>query len=223
MSFLRLENKIPSLALGIFAFSLILLTHVQKGEVQRVSPTFIAPPKQLERFVFGYQEVVADLLWIRAIQDFDYCDEVLGKHLCRGNSWLFKMLDTVTNLSPHFRTPYASGALALTVIISDYEGAKIIFDKGVERFPNDWQILYRAAYHYMYEVKDNKRAAQLLIRAADNGAPKWAYALAGRLYSDSGALDLAEAVLAEMKASGQEEQFIKRLEDKINSMKNPPR
>ncbi len=209
--------------LGIFAFMLLLSSQFYRGSLQVVKPTFIAPPPQLERFVFGYNEVVADMLWIRAIQDFDYCDDVVSKHLCKGSSWLYKMLDSITNLSPKFRMVYSSGALALTVVISDYEGATKLFDKGVEAFPNDWQILYRAAYHYMYEVKDNKRAAELLIRAADNGAPKWAYALAGRLYSDSGALDLAEAVLAEMKASGQEEQFIKRLEDKINSMKNPPR
>lgn len=217
------NNKIPSLVLGIFSFLLIAVTQTSKVATQKPAPTFIAPPEQLERFVFGYQEVVANFLWIRAIQDFDYCDTKLAKHLCQGNSWLYKMLNTVTDLSPHFRMPYASGALALTVIISDYDGATKLFEKGVKAFPKDWPILYRAAYHYLYEVKDTQRAAELLIAAADNGAPPWLYTLAGRLYSDAGHLELAESLLAQMKASGQEDQFVQRLQDKIDSLKKPAR
>ncbi|WP_235046285.1 hypothetical protein [Bdellovibrio bacteriovorus] len=168
----------------------------------------------------GYGEVIADLLWIRAVQDFDYCDQQIADNVCRNNSWLFLMLDAVTTLSPNFRVPYAAGALALTVIISDIDGATKIFDKGAKAFPNDWPILYRAAYHYMYEVKDNKRAAELLIQAGKNGAPPWVFTLAGRLYSDAGNLELAESVLQDMINTEQDPVLIKRLQDKIQSMKS---
>ena len=173
----------------------------------------------MERFSFGYNEVVADGFWIRTLQDFDYCDKPVSKQVCQSNSWLYEMLDTITNLSPHFRIPYAAGALALTVIITDVDGATKIFDKGVKAFPQDWPILYRAAYHYLYEVKDNKRAAELLIEAGKNGAPPWVLTLAGRLYSDSGNLDLAKALLQEMKESKQDTTLIERLEKKIESIK----
>ncbi|UXR65018.1 tetratricopeptide repeat protein [Bdellovibrio bacteriovorus] len=179
----------------------------------------IDPPPMVERMSFGYAETMADLMWIRALQDFDYCDSEVAKGICRNNSWLYKMLDSVTNLSPKFRMAYAAGALALTIIITDVDGATKIFDKGVKEFPNDWPILYRAAYHYMYEVKDNKRAAELLIQAANNGAPPWLFALAGRLYSDSGNMELAEAVLQDMIATEQDPGLIKRLQQKIQSMK----
>ncbi|MFM6926923.1 MAG: hypothetical protein ACKOX6_00575, partial [Bdellovibrio sp.] len=133
---------------------------------------------------------------------------------------LYKMLDSITNLSPHFRMPYATGGLALSVIISDIEGATKIFDKGAQAFSHDWPILYRAAYHYLYEVNDKKRAAELLIQAGKNGAPQWVFTLAGRLYSDSGNLDLAKALLQEMKNSKQDPTLIERLEKKIESMKS---
>ncbi|MEK2688121.1 hypothetical protein [Bdellovibrio sp. GT3] len=218
-----LKSKIPSILLGIFAFVLVVGTQQTAViPVKNVQAKYIAPPQMLERFAFGYAEVMADTIWIRAVQDMDYCDEVSGKvgevSICANDSWLYKMIDTITNLSPKFRAPYAVGSLALTILITDVDGATKIFEKAVKEFPTDWPILYRAAYHYMYEVKDNKRAAELLIQAADHGAPPWTRTLAGRLYSDSGNLDLAKSLLQNMKDTNQDEHLIKRLEDKIRSM-----
>lgn len=219
-SLVRVSKKASGVVLGAFSILVIALTQMMSSSQTLTFPrNLIAPPPLIERFSFGYQEVLADLLWIRAVQDFDYCDQSIAKNVCRNNSWLFKMLDTVTNLSPHFRIPYAAGGLALTILVTDIDGATKIFDKGVKTFPNDWPILYRAAYHYMYEVKDNRRAAELLIQAGKNGAPPWVFTLAGRLYSDGGNLELAEAVLQEMIETKQDPVLIKRLQDKIASMK----
>lgn len=213
-------SKIPGILLGIFALSCVVLS-LKAGQVLNAREReLIAPPKGMEHFVFGYSESVADILWIRSLQDFDYCEKQIAENRCMDNSWLFDMLNMITNLSPHFRMPYAAGGIALTVIISDIDGATKIFDKGVKVFPNDWPLLYRAAYHYLYEVKDKKRAAELLIQAGENGAPPWVFTLAGRLYSDAGHLELAESLLQEMIQTKQDPSFIKRLQDKINSMKN---
>lgn len=213
------QAKISGLLLGVFAFLSISLSQIHSSQNINVPKNLIPPPLMVERISFGYQEVIADLFWIRAIQDLDYCDKPIAEKVCRNNSWLFQMLDAVTNLSPQFRIPYAAGALALTIIITDIDGATKIFDKGVKAFPKDWPILYRAAYHYLYEVKDKKRAAELLIQAGQNGAPPWVFSLAGRLYSDSGNLELAESLLEEMIQTKQDPSLIKRLQDKINSMK----
>ncbi|UOF02607.1 tetratricopeptide repeat protein [Bdellovibrio reynosensis] len=164
---------------------------------------------------------MADTIWIRAIQDFDYCEQKKAENVCVDNSWLYHMVDAITELSPKFRVAYSNGSLALSVIISDIEGATKIFDKGVKEFPNDWTIQYHAAYHYLYEVKDRKRAAELLLQAGNNGAPAWVFTLAGRLYSDEGNFELAESVLQEMIQNNQDPVLIKRLQDKINSMKKP--
>lgn len=214
------RKKSSSVMLGLFSIFLVVYSALSFTESENSRKSLVAPPKGLQYFSFGYAEVWADLLWIRAVQDFDYCDESKAPGLCKDHSWLYHMLDVTTDLSPQFRIPYAAGALALTVIISDIDGATKIFDKGVKAFPNDWPILYRAAYHYMYEVKDNKRAAELLIQAGKNGAPPWVFTLAGRLYSDSGSVDLAEAVLRDMIETKQDPKLIQRLKDKIQSIKS---
>lgn len=217
------RTTIPSLVLGIVAFVCIFFSQQGWKSVEVSERRLLLPPQGIEHFSFGYSEVVADVFWIRAVQDFDYCEVRIAENVCTNNSWLYQMLDTITNLSPHFRIPYAAGALALTVIISDIDGATKIFDKGVKAFPQDWPILFRAAYHYLYEVKDKQRAAELLVEAGKNGAPPWVYALAGRLYSDTGYLELAQSLLNEMIQTNQDPAVIKRLQDKISSMKAAPR
>lgn len=224
-SSLSLKNqiyaKIPGLCLGIFAFMGIGFSVLKWKTPENIKSEFLTPPQGIEHFSFGYAETTADVLWIRSVQDFDFCEKKIFENYCVNSSWLYKMLEAITNLSPQFRMPYASGALALTVIISDVDGATKIFDKGVKAFPKDWPILYRAAYHYLYEVKDKKRAAELLVQAGQNGAPPWVFNLAGRLYTDEGSAELAEAVLQEMIETEQDPSFIKRLKDKIASIKTP--
>lgn len=214
-----LKRKIPTILVGIFALALLVSAQQSYVQVLDQRRTLLPPPAMLDHMTFGYSEVIADSMWIRALQDFDYCEAEISKRICVNNSWLYRMLDSITNLSPHFRMPYATGGLALSVLVSDIEGAAKFFDKGAKAFPNDWPILYRAAYHYMYEVKDNKRAAELLIQAGKNGAPPWVFTLAGRLYSDAGNLELAESVLQDMIQTKQDPVLIKRLQDKIQSLK----
>ncbi|MBK9322067.1 MAG: hypothetical protein IPM97_03750 [Bdellovibrionaceae bacterium] len=173
----------------------------------------------MERFTFGHRDVIADFFWVRAIQDFDYCDQQIAKNLCVGKGWLYRMLNSITELSPKFRMPYATGAVALSVMVSDIEGAAQIFDKGIENFPNDWPILYRAAYHNLYEVKDKKRAAELFIRAGRNGAPPWVFSLAGGLYNEIDERATAEAILQEMINTEVDPTIIKRLEEKLSNLR----
>jgi hypothetical protein len=217
-SFQRFKSYLPGLVLGGLAIALLAVSQLHLPKTYTIERQLIPPPPHLERFAFGYQEVMADTLWIRALQDFDYCDSQIAKKVCRNNSWLYQMLDSITNLSPNFRIPYAAGALALTVIITDVDGATKIFDKGVKAFPTDWPILYRAAYHYLYEVNDKKRAAELLIAAGKNGAPPWVFSLASRLYSDSGKVDLAKALLEQMIREKQDPSLIERVRKKIESI-----
>lgn len=162
---------------------------------------FAAPPPQMEHFVFGFQESTADLLWIRAIQDFDYCEHEVVQKKCAGQGWLYQMLSTIMNLSPHFRMPAATGGLALTVLVNDMEGASKIFDRATQAFPEDWVILYRASYHALFEEKDKPKAARLLERAAHHGGPEWFYQLSSRLYTEAGEREFAQKMFEEIKNS----------------------
>jgi hypothetical protein len=175
----------------------------------------MAPPPYIEYFTFGYNEVVADALWIRAIQDFDFCDQPISKLVCKGQGWLYHMLDTITDLSPKNLIVFRTGPVELTVIVNDIEGASKLFDKAVEHFPNDWQILYRASYQALFEEHNQKKAADLLVRAAQNGGEQWFYNLAARLYTDGGQKELGLSLYKNLKAAGVDERVLTRMREKL--------
>ena len=164
---------------------------------------------------------MADLFWIRAIQDFDYCEEKISEQVCKGNGWLTKTLDLITDLSPFFRMAYSAGGMALTIIVSDYPGASKIFDKGVARFPTDWIINYKAAYHALFEEKDKVKAALLMERAAAHGAPDWVYALATRLYTDSGQQEMAARLITQLEGEGFDEDIVRLMKQKLSKNASP--
>lgn len=190
----------------------IFETKISNG-TEMSSEFFAPPPEYVEYFTFGFNESIADSLWIRWIQDGDKCvkyqdieqtasvsdsqdpDFTNPRHKVCDNSWSFKMIDAVTKIAPRFKMPYEAGAITLSVLTEDYKGADVIFDRGVKQFPEDWTILYRAAYHYLYDQQNLERAADLLTKASYHGAPEWLKLLASRLYSKTGQIELGLANL----------------------------
>ncbi|MEK6775216.1 MAG: hypothetical protein AABY64_14845 [Bdellovibrionota bacterium] len=206
----------------LFPFLIILLFLSRQSLLEyQHEPGINLPPPHITHFTFGFAEQMADQFWVRVIQDFDYCEQKIAENTCRNQGWLYQMLDLITDLSPNFRMPHATGPLALTVIISDIEGASKLFDKAVKNFPKDWPILYRAAYQALSEEKNKEKAADLLYRAAKYGAPSWAYTLAGRLYSEAGAQELGERIYQEIDQDPNMKDIAKRLRGRLDGKKVP--
>jgi tetratricopeptide (TPR) repeat protein len=195
----------------LIAASLVWTPKAEKEAKQYL----ISPPPKLEYFSFGYQMAIADQLWIRSIQDFDYCENLIAKNHCEGNGWLADMLDTLTSLAPDYLIAYKAGGLALTVIVSDYPGASRIFDKGVAIFPKDLNLLYRAAYHAMIEEKNNEKAARIFVQAAQNGGNAWFYSLATRLLTEAGKQEAAMNLYHELEGTDIEPGTLERIRGKL--------
>lgn len=205
-----------SIIVTIFLVALlqVLLTRGYNYERQKI---FIGPSKNVTNFTFGYKDALSSIFWVRVVQDFHVCDQkpekvkypgyragmdpvedVLTRQLpqptCE-NGWVYQMLDVISDLDPTFRSVFLDGGTMLSVMVDDREGASKIFRKGVEAYPNDWEVLYRAAYHELFEMQDAKAAEKLMYRAAENGAPQWTYSLAAKLSSRTGQAAMALSVL----------------------------
>jgi len=212
---LQFQNPKTLALAGVFSLLLIGLTTVKKTNPEFQSEKFL-PPKGIVNFTFGQRELMADLYWIRLIQDFDFCERKIDQMNCSGRGWVFHMLDLVTELSLSFRMPLAVGPMMLSVVVSDIQGASLLFDKAVARFPHDWSILYRASYHALIEEKDRAKAAALLERAGREGAPEWVFSLSARLYSESGQAEVAAGLLSELEQSGSvSEGILERIRQKL--------
>ena len=209
-------NAYSGFLISLIFFSLVNFKFSLSSNFREVKD-LIPPPSNIELYTFGFRYQLADFLWIRAIQDFDYCDSPISKNRCKDNSWLFLMLDGVTRLDPDYRMPYDFGALALSIIISDIDGATQLFDKGAKNFPNDRKIQYQAGYHALLEEKNNLKAAERFDRAADLGAPAWLKGLAGRLYNKEGRKEDVERLLTELTGSEENKWLAERLKNRIQS------
>ena len=213
----------------------------------------LVPPRDLIHFTLGYNENIADGMWLRVIQDLDYCEQNKPEALLLGSAdkpadksdgnsseqtkpikndtckrgWVFHMIDAVTELAPRFRIPYVSGALMLSTVVNDAEGATVIYNKALQRFQTDWHLQYYAANHFLNDGGDPERAATLLVEAGKNGAPTWVYSLAGRLFTKAGKAFLAKTVLTDALQGNENERWAPRLQQALDfaneQLKNAPK
>ena len=217
----------------ILSFIGILAFYETHDETQS-KPIYLAPPEIIKHFAFGFPDLYADLLWIRLVQDIDFCNSEAGTPVYDGKNmyqcetgWSYRMADAITELSPRFLKAYKVSASIMSVVMRDKIGAKNIYDKGVRQFPTDWNLHYGAAYHYLLEIKDKRRAAELLTVAVQNGGPQWIYALVAKQYKDLNEYGVAHKILSDYLKESKGTDFepvikkrLQELEEKIKESKD---
>lgn len=209
-----------------FAFSLVGIYFFGEETVQTTrKPYYFAPPEVIRHFAFGYNDVYADMLWVRYLQDADFCSSQKGipvydgktKYNCN-KGWAYHVAHAITELAPRFKKPYVVSGVMLGVLMGDKEGARLILDKAVRYFPNDWDVLFHAGNHYLIELNEPEQAAEYLLRAAKMGGPVWLYSLSAKLYSKSGRLDVAEKLLMKIIDDDPQSSYIKVFKEKLKEI-----
>ena len=214
---------LPFLSLG-FALGLVIFPY-SFGKKQTSRPFYFAPPEIISQFSFGFSEIYADILWMRLLQDIDFCSSTKGLPLYDGKTkyqcekgWSYKMTSAITELAPRFLAPYEISGSIMSIIMGDRLGAQKIYDKAVQRFPGNWRIHFSAGYHYLMELKEEEKAAPLLIRSADLGGPFWLYALAAKTYGKIGKLLLSKEILLQAIEKDFKGEYKKALELKLREV-----
>lgn len=210
----------------LFAIVILFLNvNLKSITSNKFETALICVSEHTKDFVVGFENQVVDFFWIRFLQELDAYNEltIAEPHLCpdKVSSWHFHIMNVAFDLDKKFFEIYIHAPLLVGITIGDVRGASVLFDKSVAAFPNDWRILYRAAYQAMLEEKDKIKAAGLLYRAGKNGAPTWVMSLAGGLYNESGQRQLAEKIYSELLADAKTENSANRLKQKLdNKIKN---
>ncbi|MGE4133157.1 MAG: tetratricopeptide repeat protein [Bdellovibrionales bacterium] len=231
-----MKSALQLWGIALLSFACTILFNLKPAAHDPMAPArFLSPPPEyIEYFSFGFRLSLSDSLWLRWIQDSDTCqyygiksEKLSGKplfenprHKVCDNSWGFKILDATTKLDPKFFMPYLAGAIALSVLVEDYDGATVIFDRGLAQYPDDYDLTYRAAYHFLFDRQDYDRAAKLLNHAADLGGPSWLRALASRVYSKTGQLELGlRTLLSYRETIKDDEERLKTIDERIADLK----
>jgi tetratricopeptide (TPR) repeat protein len=126
---------------------------------------FISSPKVLRRLSLGYEGLLADIYWTRAVQYFG------GNRATHPESYdlLYPLLDITTTLDPHLLVAYQFGGNFLSPRPPNGAGqpqqAIRLIEKGIRENPNEPKLYYGLGFIY-YDLKDFERASQ----AFDEGA-----------------------------------------------------
>lgn len=169
MSSVRRTTLTASVLLVVFlAGSILSLNHVDQlrtgASLQEV--LYISSPTVLKRLSLGYNGLLADIYWTRAVQYFG------NKHRVQANQYalLAPLLEITTSLDPHLVVAYEFGANFLSPRPPDGAGmpqkAIDLIEKGIKANPDEWRLYYNLGFVYYLELKDYKKASVAFERGS---------------------------------------------------------
>lgn len=220
------HNLLKSLSLyGTFVFVVgaVCLSqyHIDRNSQHRVvieDLKYLPSGKFLKGAALSYDEIVADLLWIKAIGYF-------GKHAqtARDYTWLYHILDITTTLDPFSPTPYEFGGIVLGTELGDVDKSLAILKKGMANVPKHhkryWYLPFFSAFNYMFYKGDNLTAAKFLEEATRfPQRPDYLPLLVSRLYANTDDPTLAIPFLEEMIENVSTPEMKEKLELRIKQI-----
>ncbi len=187
------------LLVACMAGSVLLLFKIDK---MRTGATleevlYISSPKALKRMSLGYDGLLADIYWTRAVQYFG------GRHHAGAKDYnlLGPLLEITTTLDPKLIVAYQYGGNFLAPEPPNGGGmpqaAIDLVEYGIRNNPDDWHLYYQLGFIYYMELKDYEHAAGAFARGAKvAGAHPWLKLLAAQMAERSGNLQTARLMWA---------------------------
>jgi len=127
---------------------------------------FLPTGDYLDAVSLGYQNLLADGLYLWSIQYYGY------HRTAEGRRYLWRIYDVITDLDPQYQDAYLTGALVMAMDMSDAELAIQLLEKGARENPDDWIYWVEAAHYAWINLEDFERAAAYFERALEKpGVP----------------------------------------------------
>ncbi len=160
---------LASICLGaFFAASVLVLRSIDRLRPQATleDVLYISSPKVLKRASLGYDGLLADIYWTRAVQYF-------GGHHSNGASnfnLLAPLLEITTNLDPQLVVAYQFGGSFLAPPPPNGAGqpdrAIQLLEYGIRNNPNEWRLYYNLGFVYYMDLKDYAHASEAFERGS---------------------------------------------------------
>jgi tetratricopeptide (TPR) repeat protein len=137
-----------------------------RGRFRSIKETLYFSSSVLRRISLGYDDLLADIYWLRALQyfggtRFDDIDSGL----------LYKYFDIITDLDPKFVNAYRYGGTFLAEPppfgMGDVANGMKLFDKGRINNPDNFRIPLEEGFVYYLDLKDYDKASELFKEASD--------------------------------------------------------
>lgn len=149
---------------------------ISRYKVPGSSIIYIPSGKYLKFAAFGYESLMADLIYLWAIQYFS------NQTIWDRFENLEHVFSIISELDPRYYDPYDIGSLIAYYDAKDIELAFKILDLGIEKNPDQWIFPLQAGHYAHMFAKDFERAEKYYKKAMDiKGSPP----IARRLYANA--------------------------------------
>ena len=158
---------------------------------------YFSRPETVKRLALGYDSLLADVYWTRAIQYFGR-KVIDNPQITNARTdqlpLLYPMLDTATTLDPHDIPPYRFGGF----FVHDYVDAELgraLLEKGLRNNPENYWLHLDLAYLY-WSDGDCTKASEIYRQASTlPGAPEWVHEMSEIILARCGRADLTAEML----------------------------
>jgi tetratricopeptide (TPR) repeat protein len=127
---------------------------------------YIDSPKFLKRASLGYQGLLADIYWTRAVQYFG----VRHHNHATNYALLAPLLEITTQLDPQLMVAYEFGASFLAPAppsgAGEPERAIQLMEYGIQQNPENWKLYYDLGFVYYMNLKDYRKAGDAFDRGS---------------------------------------------------------
>jgi hypothetical protein len=169
---------------------------------------YLSSPKLVKRLSLGYDGLMADIYWTRAVQYFG------ARHAARASQYrqLAPLLTITTTLDPHLVVAYEFGANFLSPNppggAGVPEAAVRLVQFGIQNNPDNWRLYYDLGFIYYMDLKDYPRAADAFERGSEvPHAHPFLKILAAQMAQHAGDTQMARALWTTTYQTSQERQI----------------
>ncbi len=214
---------VASICLAVFFITSVLTLR----SVDRLRPQatledvlYISSPKILKRASLGYDGLLADIYWTRAVQYFG------GRHAGGMSSFdlLAPLLEITTNLDPHLVVAYEFGGNFLAPPSPNGAGqpdrAISLLEYGIRNNPNEWRLYYNLGFVYYMDLKDYAHAADAFERGSQvPNAHPFLKVLAAQMAQHAGEFQTARMLWATTYQTTQDRQIRQNAAEHLRDLK----
>jgi tetratricopeptide (TPR) repeat protein len=195
---------------GCLAASIVTLRQLDRVRTNATMEDvlYVSSPKLIKRLSLGYEGLMADIYWTRAVQYFG------ARHAARASQYrqLSPLLTITTTLDPKLVVAYEFGANFLSPpppggAGEPKEAVKLV-EFGIQNNPDNWRLYYDLGFIYYMDMKDYPRAADAFERGSKvPNAHPFLKILAAQMAQHAGDTQMARALWTTTYETSQDKQI----------------
>jgi hypothetical protein len=193
---------------------------VSAAPLQRERPELLVQSgMMLKKMSLGYDALLADIYWTRAIQYFGERTRKPGANF----DLLGPLLDITTTLDPKLLVAYRFGAIFLSeprpAGVGRPDLAVNLVKKGIAANPDEWRLYDDLGFLYSIHLRDNQKASEAYLEGSKNPkAQIWMRVMAAHLAEKGDAVETSKLIWEEVYATTGDDLIRRRALEHIKAL-----